>query len=98
MPVSVPLSSLYGLRWTLRAYWRQKIWEASFSYRKKSRHRVRAVLDYTTVSPKEKCLFLNDEIGRVMDSIFVSREWKDALYDLATATMKENNLTIFDFF
>lgn len=62
-----------------------------------SRERVQAALNDPSTPPKDKCLFLNNELELVMDSIFVSREWKDALHEQATAIMKENGLTLADF-
>ena len=76
---------------------RKKTGKHPFPAEKRSRERVQTVLNDETATPREKCLFINKEIEIVMDSLFVSREWKDSLFDLATAIMKENNLTVADF-
>ena len=64
---------------------------------KQSRQRVQAVLNDDTITPKEKCLFLNDELGRVLFSVWISREWKDSISNQIETIMCENNLTIADF-
>lgn len=77
---------------------RKKTGKHPFPVEKKSRERVRTALDDASLSVKDKCLFLNNELGRVMDSVFVSREWKDEIFNTTSVIMKENGLTIADFF
>lgn len=77
---------------------RKKTGKHPFRAEKESRKRVREAMANASLSVKEKCLFLNDELGRVMDSIFVSREWKDEISGKADALMKQNGLTMADFF
>lgn len=76
---------------------RKKPGKRPFPAEKKSRERVQTALNDATMTPRDKCLFLNNEIGLVMDSLFVSREWKDELFDLITVIMQENELTLADF-
>ena len=65
---------------------------------KESRKRVQKAMTNASLSVKEKCLFLDDALGCVMDSIFISREWKDEISDMAGNLMKQNGLTMADFF
>ena len=69
-----------------------------FPSEKQSRRRVQSVLNDATLTPKEKCSFLNIELGRVIFSVFVSQKWKDTISNQIDAIMCENNLTLADFF
>ena len=77
---------------------RKKTGKHPFPSEKESRKRVQEALANASMSVKEKCLFLDDELGRVMDSIFISREWKDEISDMAGDLMKQTGLTMADFF
>lgn len=81
----------------LNALQRKKTGKFPYPSEKKSRKRVQKTMSDPSLSAKEKCLFLDDELGRVMDSIFVSREWKDKISDMAGDLMKQNGLTYADF-
>lgn len=76
---------------------RKKSGKHPFRVEKESRERVQEAMTNTSLSVK-KCLFLDKELGSVMDSIFVSREWKDEISGRADALMKQNGLTMTDFF
>jgi hypothetical protein len=65
---------------------------------RRSRKRVKAFLENVNTTPKAKCSFLNSELGRAMNSAFVSEKWTDEIFDTITAIMNENNLTPKDFF
>lgn len=64
---------------------------------RRSRKRVHAVLNDVNATPKEKCLFLNNELDRAMNSIFVSEKWIDEIFNYTTVIMQKNGLTIADF-
>ncbi len=76
---------------------RKKPGKHPFRAEKESRERVQEAMDNASLSVKEKCRFLNDELGYVMGSVFVSREWKDEISDRASALMKQNDLTMANF-
>lgn len=64
----------------------------------RSRLRTQRLLSDDTKSPKEKCFALNDEIRRVDNSLFVSREWKQELQAQTDTIIRQNHLGFEDLF
>lgn len=69
-----------------------------FRSERKSRQRTQEILCDVSLSAKEKCFALNDEIGRVDGSIFVSREWKKELQATTDEIIIQNKLGFEDLF
>lgn len=63
-----------------------------FRSERKSRQRTQELLSDVSLSAKEKCFALNDEIRRVDGSIFVSREWKKELHAKTNEIIIQNKL------
>mgnify|MGYP000672828688 CR=1 FL=1 len=69
-----------------------------FRSERKSRQRTQELLSDVSLSAKEKCFALNDEIRRVDGSIFVSREWKKELHTKTDEIIIQNKLGFEDLF
>lgn len=73
---------------------RKKSGEKPLPLEKRSRERVSDILNNNSLSAKEKCFAINDEIGKVDSSIFVSREWKNELCTIWDNIVSQNSLTL----